>query len=426
MKRASFGTFALILSSLILATLVLASCGTAPNTQTGGSGLKLRIVVSQSVASLLSAPGVVLIDALLDVRARVATISAGNNPGLLLVTPDKKTTIAFSVIDTRLNYVNNTNEASSGSTLLPGFTESLVVSPDSATLFAAVPTAPVTGQSPGAIQLVNLSTNMIYATVPVPSVRYLAVSHNGNRVLAFSDNQNYTSVITPANVGTSTPAVVTVGGFDRPVAGFFSSDDNIAYILNCGSECGGSVASLQTLDLVTNTPGTPLPVDAASTGLLNGNTLYVVGTPTTSPANSCTGQTTAATTCGRLTVVDVSQMTVTTSGIVITDGYHNRISLGPNGLLFIGARTCTNITGIAPAEIRGCLSVFNTATLAVTIPPQTGDATGFQPIPNRNVMYLTQGGELWIYDTGTGTPVLQVLPPQIDISGDAVDVKLID
>ena len=36
-------------------------------------------------------------------------------------------------------------------------------------------------------------------------------------------------------------------------------------------------------------------------------------------------------------------MTVTSSGIVITDGYHTRLALGANGQLFIGAHTCTEI-----------------------------------------------------------------------------------
>ena len=59
-------------------------------------------------------------------------------------------------------------------------------------------------------------------------------------------------------------------------------------------------------------------------------------------------------------------MSVMTSGIAITDGYHNRIAMGANGQLFIGARTCTEIVPPQPpppgAEIRGCLSIYNSLT----------------------------------------------------------------
>jgi hypothetical protein len=101
---------------------------------------------------------------------------------------------------------------------------------------------------------------------------------------------------------------------------------------------------------------------------------------------------------------------VNTTPIVITDGYHNRIAMGANGQLFIGARTCTEIIPPLPpppgAEVRGCLSIYNTLTTpvgnalpgGVVIPPENGDATGLQPIAKRTVVYTIQGGSLWIYD----------------------------
>ena len=66
---------------------------------------------------------------------------------------------------------------------LPGFTESMVVAPDNATGFAAIPTVSVNGQSPGAVTVLNLSGNAISATVPIPGARFLVQSHNGNRML---------------------------------------------------------------------------------------------------------------------------------------------------------------------------------------------------------------------------------------------------
>ncbi len=101
---------------------------------------------------------------------------------------------------------------------------------------------------------------------------------------------------------------------------------------------------------------------------------------------------------------------INTTPIIITDGYHNRIALGSNGQLFIGARTCTEIIPPVPppvdAETRGCLSIYNTLTTpvgsnlpgGVLVPPANGDVTGIEPIPTRTVTYVVQGGTLDIYD----------------------------
>jgi len=169
-------------------------------------------------------------------------------------------------------------------------------------------------------------------------------------------------------------------------------------------------------------------VHGATIGLLSGTTLYVAGTPPPPApgANTCTGSTTAATSCGRLDVVDLTSMTVSGSAI-ITDGYHNRMEMGANGQLFIGAvRTCTNInipaSGSNTGEVRGCLSIFNTTNSNVVIPPDNGDVTGIQPITNRGVVYVCENGELRIYDTTTD----ELQSKQIDIIGQAIDVKLVD
>src|SRR5208337_1282930 len=192
------------------------------------------------------------------------------------------------------------------------------------------------------------------------------------------------------------------------------SNDTTAYVLNCGAECGGQQASIQPLDLSTTppTPGTPVPVPAATVALVNNSTVYLAGTPLPNPnPQPCTGENTQATSCGLLTIFDLNKMQVTNSSpIVITDGYHTQLALGANGQLFIGARTCTEVVAPVPppqgAEVRGCLSIYNTNTGAVVIPPVNGDVTGIQPIASRNVVYViqgqsVQGGSLYIYDTTT-------------------------
>jgi len=74
--------------------------------------------------------------------------------------------------------------------------------------------------------------------------------------------------------------------------------------------------------------------------------------------------------------------------------------------------------------VRGCLSIFNTNTGAVVVPPQTGDATGIQPITGRTVVYVCEGGVFQIFDTSTDKLLVQ--PTMIDIVGQSYDVKLVD
>lgn len=426
----------LLLLTLLVSFLFLSCGSSSSSSSSGGSGLKFRAFVSQDVSAGNVAAGVQIIDAAKDVRAFVSPISAGATPGMMVVTPNRVQTLVFSALENALTLVSNSQESASTHVALPGFTESIVVSPDSQTAYAAVPAAKVEAQPPGAVEMINLNTGAISGEIscnPVQNAlcafafRYLAISHSGNRLLAFSDNSDTVSVITPANIGTGNPVVAPIPGFDRPVQAFFSGDDTIAVVVNCGFECGGAQASVQTLDLSQDPPvaGVPVAVPAASFAVVDGTTMYLAGTPI--PASPCTGETTAATSCGLLTIFDLTSMTVVNpSPIIVTDGYHNRMAFGAEGQLFVGAHSCTEIIPPIPpppgAEVRGCLAIYNTVTGAVVIPPASGDVTGIQPIANRSVVYLIQGGELAIYDTATD----KLQKTQIDIAGQAIDVKTVD
>jgi hypothetical protein len=101
------------------------------------------------------------------------------------------------------------------------------------------------------------------------------------------------------------------------------------------------------------------------------------------------------------------------------------MEMGANNQLFIGARTCTNINvagGGSAGEVRGCLSIFDTGKATVVIPPKIGDVTGIQPINRRSVVYVVLNGNLSIFDTTTD----KLQTTQVDIIGQAVDVKQID
>jgi hypothetical protein len=274
----------------------------------------------------------------------------------------------------------------------------------------------------------NLTSGAITATIGVPNAQTVISNATGTQLLVFSSDSDAVTVVYPLLLNTGSPLTVTVPGFDRPVYGFFSG--NTVYILNCGAECGGTQASVQILNLGTTPPtaGATVPVDGATIGLLTGSTLYVAGN---SPTNgACTGETTAATTCGRLDLVDLGSMAVTGS-VVITDGYHDRIDMGLNSQLFIGSHTCTNIGNVnnPEGEVRGCLSIYNTLDGSVVIPPDNGDVTGLQGFTTRYVEYVAEGGNLRVYYTLSDTlyeNTSYIPTGTIVITGVVTDIKAID
>jgi hypothetical protein len=476
----------LILLSLLLPIALSLSCGyTAPSSgQT--SGLKYRAFFTNSVSSATGAAGVYIVNAATDVRGTSSPISAGNTPGMMVLTPSRAQTIVFSgsgtqFSDNQFTLINNASESAATTGHFAGGTESIVVSPDNSVAYSAVPTAPVVGQSPGVIEVVSLGAGNIAAEISCPPInpnppvpppppvcvtaggagdqginppyRFLSVGNTGTRVLAFSQGDdavaNMVAVVTPTSVGTANPVITFVPGFDHPVWAFFNTDDTTAYVLNCGAECGGTQASIQTLDLTTNTAGPVFPVCvgvgpaqqcAGTAALVVGSTIYVAGTPYSGgvPSQLCApAQTTQAVNCGLLFSFDLPTMTVTNS-VVITDGYHTRLSMAANGQLFVGARTCTEIIPPLPppqgAEIRGCLSIYNTLSTAVganpaggvLIPPANGDVTGIQPIATRTVSYVVQGGSVGVYDMTTDAINETEQQKLSNLIGVFIDVKTID
>jgi hypothetical protein len=420
---------------LAVASFSFVSCGSYPN------ALTTRVLASQSVSSATASPGLDLINGEDDTLLRGSGISAGGSPGLMALTPDRSIVLAFDSSSNNVEVINSVRQSQEGNIQLPGSTTSMVALA-TGNAYAAVPTAPMNnGPSPGAIEVMNIVSGGIAATLSVPGAQTVVSSPDGTHLLAFSNDSNVVTVIYPLRVNLSTPVMATVPGFDRPVNAVFSADGSTAYVLNCGPECGsGSAsASVQTLDVATLTVGSPVPVDGATIGWLSGSTLYVAGTPTASvsnpaPNNSCAGQTTAATVCGRLDVINVGSMTVTSSA-VITNGYHDRIDMTINGQLFIGSYTCANIGNVdnPQGEVRGCLTIYNTTNGAIVIPPDNGDVTGFQSFTTRDVEYVAEGGNLRVYDTlidsllldNTNNPNLPETGT-IEITGYIIDVKAID
>ncbi len=426
----------LVLVVGLWASLSFISCGYS-KPKDPPSGLPDRVLASQGVSAALSLGGVVILNGYNDTIPRIAHLSTGNSPGLMVTSPTRNIAAVFDASSSNVYTVDTLTEAVSGNVRLPGPTSSMVFPTAVPIGYAAIPSATINGYSfAGAVDVMNFPASQLI-TIAVTNAQTVIANANGAQLLVFSNDSDSITVLSPANavppvdlscLSNAANSVCTiVPGFDRPVYGIVNG--NTAYILNCGPQCGGIMASVMVLDLPSLTITATIPVDAATWAVLNGTTLYVAGT---SPSNhACTGQTTQAKTCGRLSIVDLSSATVTGTA-VITDGYHDRMDLTVEGQLFIGSYDCTNIGNVSfpNGEIRGCLSIFRTADNSVFIPPDNGDVTGLQGFTSRFVEYVAEDGNLRVYNTYENIDILLIndFVPEgtINIVGDVIDVKAID
>ncbi|MFZ0859658.1 MAG: hypothetical protein WB781_23320 [Candidatus Sulfotelmatobacter sp.] len=426
----------LVLVVVLWAGLSFISCGGRAKSKSP-SGYLNRVLASQGVFSSNSRPGLVLIDAYYNVLPSIPPIGAGNSPGLMAISPSRNIVAAFDSSSNSVYAADTVKEADIGSVHLAGPTSSMVVPTSTPVGYAAVPTATIQGFSfTGALQVMNFAGGGLTTSIAVTNAQTVISNANGTQLLVFSNDSNSVTVLSP---GAAVPPVDTscltnppnavctiVPGFDRPVYGIING--NTAYILNCGPQCGGVQASVMVFDLPTLTIANTIPVDAATWAVLNGSTLYVAGT---SPTNhACTGQTTAATICGRLDIVDLNSGKVTGSA-VITDGYHWRMDLTNNNQIFIGSYNCTNIGNVnnPSGEVRGCLSIYKIADNSVVVPPDNGNVGGLQGFTSRYFEYVAEDGNLRVYDTTKDILYINfdLLPEgTLNIVGYVGDVKAID
>ncbi len=214
-----------------------------------------------------------IVDALHDILSTSVVTLAGDSaqPGLMALSPNLKFTLIYSSAGNSVTVVDNSTEAvatASGSTstlppfALAGPTESIAVSPFSTSAYAAVPTAPVSGQDPGAVEVLNLQSGGIEASIPVPGAHFVICSPDGNHVLVFSDNSDTVTVINTIQIGTATDPRSYITGFDRPVWGIFTNNAS-AYVFNCGAQCGGKSAGVSVLSVGSSTSASTTPVTAA-------------------------------------------------------------------------------------------------------------------------------------------------------------------
>lgn len=320
-------------------------------------------------------------------------IAVGISATFLARSPSGAMTAVYDPNTLGIGLVDNSTQVTTATVALPDWAAMEVFSADSNTLY--VPTG-----NANAIQVIDVTNAVISTTYAVPSVRWIALDTTNNTLLAFADNSDSMWLI---NLGASTITPVAIPGFSRPVNAFFSSDGNTAYVLNCGTQCGGTAPpSVAQFDMPSQTIKTTVAVGGATVGLLNSNSLYVAGYG--GGAN------------GTLDIVDVGSMTRTTANsILINDGQQWKMGLN-NNKLYIGAKTCSNST-------TGCLSVVNLMTQTADAPlPPLGPVTGILSIANRDTMYVIEGGVLYIYDTTTD----QLQKTQLGFRGALYDLAQID
>lgn len=440
----------LALAVALCASLNIIACG-PPQPSAGNPG-PFRVVASQGVTTSTTFGGLVTLNGQFDTLAGLPPIVAGNSPGLMATTPGRNFLIAFDSSSNTVFAVTTAKETALGSVRLQGPTVSMVMPTALPVGYAAVPSATIPGFSfTGAVDGMNFSNNTLLV-IAVPSAQWVVSNSTASQLLVFSNGSDAITVLSPSAASppvdtsclTSPPnAVCTIvqdSRLSRPVNAVING--NTAYVLNCGFQCGGTQqASIAVFDLGSLTVTSTIPVNGATDALLNGSTLYVVGTgtptgPLCSSLTNSINPTTAATYCGTLDIVDLTTMTDPYYNnpaieIAIPDGYHDRMDFTQDGKLFIGSYGCTNIGNVnnPVGEVRGCLAIYNTGANTLVIPPDNGDVGGFQGMNLRYIEYVAEGGNLRVYDTTKEVLFInsQFLPTgSIDIVGYVGDVKAID
>lgn len=396
--------------ALAALSLVLTGCGGSNSSNSSGtqtSGIKKRVLVSNTQTSVVA-----IVDAAKDT---LSTFSIQTGGPTKMVTQGGFTAVINSTSNL-FSAINNSTEQVAESGITGDRVDDVAVSKDGSTAYAAV-------RNVASIVLLNTSSGAASA-LTIPSVSRLVMSPNGTKLLAFVDDPNLSAGGGFFVIDTASKSVTnikpTAAQLDQPFTAVFGNSETQAFVLNCGPECGGTTASVVSVDFSGATPNfsTGVPVCGASAGLLSGSNLFVAGTAPTPPLGCPAG--------GTLQTVNTGSMTAS-APITITDGKHLKMQMASNNRLYIASAACTPMNDASTGLVRGCLTIFNTSASTLTFPefsPVRGsfDVTGIQPISNRNIVYVCEGGFLDIYDTTTD----KLTSTQVDIVGRAFDVVQID
>lgn len=399
-----------------LLALALAGCGSSTSSnQPKPTGLKKRVLLSNQASSTVN-----LLDAQKDT---FTTKNIGVASPTKLVTAGGITAAMDSAASV-ITIIDNATEAVTFAAPIGDQPFDIAIEPDGKKAWAAM-------RDFGFVQALDTTSGVAFQVLRIANARRLAMSPKGTKMLVFPDPQSqvppntHTFFVVDTATGTF-QAITDAVHLDQPFTAVFGSSDTQAFVLNCGAECGGTTASVVSVDFTSApvfAPALPIAVPGATVGLMNGTNLYVAGTSPTLPV----GLTCPISACGELTVINTSALTAGNPA-AITDGIHEKMAFA-NSRVYVGAHGCTVQPGTAANTVRGCLSIFNTGSTGVTFPQESSfrqnfDVTGLQPITNRSIIYVVQGGELDFFDTTTDAVATGITP--LDVIGKGFDVVQID
>jgi DNA-binding beta-propeller fold protein YncE len=439
---------ATLILALLGANIIMTGCGASKgqatfNNGSGNQPLKPTThLLHRSLVSNYFAGALDVMDATQN-RLTAFSFAAGAQPTYLQPSPDGTLTFVNNTGSNTISSFSNNEEAVKATIILGGWTESFVTSVSNKAGFAAVYNLSNGNPPnlPGGIVRFNPTDGSLNTDIPFHNVRHLALDTAETHLLAFTDvdDDAHWVDLTATDPATQVPPYYTLslstsGGsavqLSRPVAAFFSADNTKAYVLSCGSECGGSGASSVTaIDTTTITPPVSLStgtvitatvlnqwtVNGARRGLidLKANKLYVAGSTTTfidGGGNNVQD--------GFFTVIDLANPAATPLSIPIGPGVKRWIR-NINGTFWIASLNC---------GVQSCVSMVNpTAGTATVLPAANGDATGISLAAikgsSMDDVYTIEGGELFIYDQ-SGNPVTSLFTT--DVKGQASDVLYIN
>lgn len=458
-------------ASLALAA-VLAGCGST--TYFAGrtlppSGISNRVLIAIQNPGSLTKGALQFVDAYYDIRqsynAKTPGFSIAGYSGQLPITiqnmPEEQLGAVYGSGDGTFTTVNYEKEATGANVSgLPGLSSSIFITRNQLYAFAA-------SQASHQFTVVNQSNNSAI-WLSLPGVYRVSVNPGGSVALAFVQNSDFmyfpvqlsaAQTITysggpsnwplgavdcePLNAPTwcllqaldpsSTAGALKPLTFDRPVKAVFSADGSTAYVLSCGPECGGSVASITPVPIgpmiflegkksgllpsqqVLAKAAIPIP-GGASNALIDSSTMYVVGQQR--QPDGLFG--------GYLTLVDLSTKRAS-SRVSISDGTpgaKSRMILADDNTLWIGMTKCTNGERFAKGLPYGCLTMYNTASKKVVmLEPYLGDLTGIAAVTGLHKIYVAQGGQVYIFHTQDGTSIDN---QYVTVTGTAYDVAYMD
>jgi len=255
--------------------LTVAGCGSSSTSnQPKPTGLKKRVLLSNQASNTVN-----LLDAQKDT---FTTKNLGASSPTKLVTAGG-TTLAMDNVTSQITIIDDPTEAVTFAAPIADVPFDIAITPDGKTAWAAM-------RNFGFVQSVNTATGIANPVLRISNARRLAMSPKGTKLLVFPDPQAQVAPNTSTFfvVDTASGAVTTVTDathLDQPVNAVFGANETQAFILNCGPECGGTTASVVSVDFSAAPAfSANIAVFGATTGLINGTNLYVAGTATTPPA----------------------------------------------------------------------------------------------------------------------------------------------